>query len=162
MAYNLPMAKLSRLPATSNDRPVQTFRAPDPDAAAWVISWQQLNAPAVLQDLLEAGATVRAATKPFSISNGSSSVSFSEGSLVLLAGLQDKDKSGVIFDTLIQADVQVHSFNSQLTTSGPGLGTSHFKKVPVIKPLLVVGQGTRSYDAGKPGFCLINAWVWPP
>ena len=154
MAYNLPMAKLSRLPATSNDRPVQTFRAPDPDAAAWVISWQQLNAPAVLQDLLEAGATVRAATKPFSISNGSSSVSFSEGSLVLLAGLQDKDKSGVIFDTLIQADVQVHSFNSQLTTSGPGLGTSHFKKVPVIKPLLVVGQGTRSYDAGEAWFLL--------
>ncbi len=154
MAYNLPMAKLARLPATSNDSPLQSSGAPDPDAVAWVISWQQLNAPAVLQDLLDASAIVRAATKPFSINNGSNTVSFSEGSLVVLAGLQDKEKSRAIFDTLIQADVSVHSFNSQLTTSGPGLGTSHFKKVPVIKPLLIVGPGTRSYDAGEAWFQL--------
>ena len=154
MAYNLPMAKLARLPATSNNSPAQVFGAPDPDAVAWVISWQQLNAPAVLQDLLDAGALVRAATKPFSINNGANSVSFSEGSLVLLAGLQEKDKSDVIFDTLKQADVRVHSFNSQLTTSGPGLGTSHFKKVPVIKPLLIVGRDTRAYDAGEAWFQL--------
>ena len=154
MAYNLPMAKLARLPATSNDRPLQSSGAPDPDAVAWVISWQQLNAPAVLQDLLDAGATVRAATKPFSINNGSNPASFSEGTLVLLAGLQEKEKSSAIFDTLMQADVNVHSFNSQLTTSGPGLGTSHFKKVPVMKPLLIVGRGTRSYDAGEAWFQL--------
>jgi hypothetical protein len=162
MAYNLPTVKLSRIPATTNNSPEQAFGAPDPDAVAWVISWQQLNAPAVLQDLLEAGATVRAATKPFSIDNGSSSVSFSEGSLVLLAGLQDKAKSGVIFDTLKQADVQVHSFNSQLTTSGPGLGTNHFIKVPVIKPLLVVGEGTRPYDVGEAWFLLDQRLGVPP
>ena len=154
MAYNLPMAKLARLPATSDNTPVQTFGAPDPDAVAWVISWQQLNAPAVLQDLLDAGALVRAATKPFSINNGSNSISFNEGSLVLLAGLQEKDKSEAVFNTLKQADVRVHSFNSQLTTSGPGLGTSHFKKVPAIKPLLIVGRGTRAYDAGEAWFQL--------
>ena len=154
MAYNLPMAKLARLPATSNDSPLQSSGAPDPDAVAWVISWQQLKAPAALQDLLDAGATVRAATKPFSINNGSNTVSFSEGSLVLLAGLQEKEKTSAIFDTLMKADVNVHSFNSQLTTSGPGLGTSHFKKVPVIKPLLIVGRDTRSYDAGEAWFQL--------
>ena len=52
----------------------------------------------------------------------------------------------------MEADVKVHSFNSQLTTSGPGLGTGHFRKVPVIKPLLIVGPGTRSYDAGEAWF----------
>jgi len=152
MAYNLPFAKVARLPSTSNNPPAPVFIAPDPDAVAWVISWQQLNAPAQLQKLLDAGATVRAATKPFSISNGSGPVAFSEGSLILLAGLQEKEKSAAIFDILKQADVNVHSFNSQLTTTGPGLGTRHFKKVPVIKPLLVVGQGTRSYDAGEAWF----------
>lgn len=162
MAYNLPMAKLARLPATSDAPPAETFATPDIDAVAWVISWQQLNAPAVLQDLLEAGATVRAATKPFSINNGSSSVSFSEGSLVLLAGLQDKEKSGVIFETLKQADIRVYSFNSQLTASGPGLGTSHFKKVSGIKPLLIVGQGTRAYDAGEAWFQLDQRLGVPP
>jgi len=154
MAYDLPVAKLARLPATSNDGPVLSSNAPDPDAVAWIISWRQLNAPAVLQDLLDAGATVRAATKPFSIGMGSNIASFGEGSLVLLAGLQDPEKSGGIFDILKQADVRVHSFNSQLTRSGPGLGTSHFRKIAVIKPLLVVGQGTRAYDAGEAWFQL--------
>ena len=46
MAYNLPVAKLARIPATSNDSPALASSTPDPDAVAWVISWQQLNAPA--------------------------------------------------------------------------------------------------------------------
>ncbi|MDX2417380.1 MAG: hypothetical protein QNK19_07955, partial [Xanthomonadales bacterium] len=154
MAYNLPVARLSRLPATSSESPAMTISTLDPDAVAWVISWQQLNAPAVLQDLLDAGATVRASTKPFSIANSSGSEDFSEGSLVLLAGLQDKDKAAKIMATLKKADVSVHSFNSQLTTNGPGLGTSHFKKVSAIKPLLIVGQGTSAYDAGEAWFQL--------
>jgi hypothetical protein len=154
MAFNLPFAKLAKLPATSNDNPAKASSAPDPDAVAWIISWQEMNAPVVLQDLLNAGATVRAATKPFSIGIGSNAMSFSEGSLVILSGLQDKDKSGAIFDLLQKADVSVHSFNSQLTTQGPGLGTSHFRKVNVVKPLLVIGQGTRAYDAGEAWFQL--------
>ena len=154
MAYNLPSAKLARVPATSNDTPAVNSSAIDPDATAWVISWQQLNAPVVLQDLLETGAIVRASTKPFGINNGSGNIRFSEGSLVILTGLQNKDKQGKILDILNKADIKVHSFNTQLTTSGPGLGTSHFKKVAPIKPLLIVGSGTRSYDAGEAWFQL--------
>ena len=155
MAYNLPFAKLTRLPVTSDSKPQQTLNTPDPIAVAWIISWQQMNAPAVLQKLLDAGARVRVATKPFSMANGSGSTNFSEGSLVLLAGIQDEDKSGVILDTLESAanqGVNVGSFNTQLTSTGPGLGTSHYKLVPAIKPLLVVGQDTRSYDAGEAWF----------
>ena len=154
MAYDLPVAKLARLPATSDSSPAQASNAPDPDAVAWVISWQQMNAPAVLQDLQEAGAYVRVATKPFSISDGPSSVSFSEGSLVLLTGLQEKGKTDAILEILKNADIVLHSFNSQLTTSGPGLGTSHFKKAEAIHPLLIVGPGTRAYDAGEAWFQL--------
>ena len=154
MAYNLPVAKLSRLPDTASEGLASTIAKPDPDAVAWVISWQQLNAPAVLQDLLDAGATVRVSTKPFSMASSSGSTNFSEGSLVLLSGLQDKNKAAKIMNVLKNADVSVHSFNSQLTLSGPGLGTSHFKKVSAIKPLLIVGQGTRAYDAGEAWFQL--------
>ena len=139
---------------TSTAEPSAQHIAPDPDAIAWVIAWQQMNTPSTLQDLLDAGAIVRTATKPFSISNASGPMTFSEGSLVLLAGLQDVDKTGSILEILGQADVNVHSYNSQLTTNGPGLGTSHFKKVPVVKPLLIVGPGTRSYDAGEAWFQL--------
>ena len=71
-----------------------------------------------------------------------------------LPGLQEKENAGAILDILRNADVNVHSFNSQLTTTGPGLGTSHFKKAKAIHPLLIVGPGTRAYDAGEAWFQL--------
>jgi len=148
MAYNLPHAKLSRLPATTGNSPPPTANTPEPGAVAWVIPWQHMHAPSILQDLLNADVRVRAATKPFSMSG----VVFSEGSLVVLAGIQDEDKSGDIIEVLQQASAQgvnIHSFNTHQTGSGPGLGTSHFKIVPAIKPLLIVGDGVRVYDAGE-------------
>lgn len=154
LAYDLPFAKLARLPATTQSSPAPFSNTPDPEAVAWIIEWRQLNAPAVLQDLLDAGANVRAATKPFSISNGSGIQTFGAGSLVLLTGLQEQDKSSAIFDVLKNANVNVQSFDTQLTASGPGLGTSHYHKVKPVKPLLVVGQGTRAYDAGEAWFQL--------
>jgi hypothetical protein len=88
---------------------------------------------------------------------GSESIGFTEGSLVILSGIQDEDKTATILKVLQQAaldGIDVHSFNTQLTSSGPGLGTSHFKVLPEFKPLLIVGQGTRSYDAGEAWFQL--------
>ena len=157
MAYNLPHAKLSRMPDTSTPDITHQGMAPATDAAAWVISWQQLEAPALLQKLLDAKATVRVATQPFSMGIGAESISFTEGSLVILSGIQDEDKSGDILKILQQAagsGINVHSFNTQLTRSGPGLGTSHYKVLPEFKPLLIVGKGTRTYDAGEAWFQL--------
>jgi hypothetical protein len=157
MAYNLPFAKLPRIPATSDSSQSQITNTPEEGAVAWVLSWQQLNAPAALQDLLAAGARVRAATRPFSMRYGSATRKYSEGSLAVLSGLQDKDKAGAIFKVLQQAaanGVLVDSYQTQITSTGPGLGTSHFKHVPAIKPLLVVGPGSRAYDAGEAWFQL--------
>lgn len=151
MAYNLPYAKLARVPATTDNSPLPAASAADPNAVAWVIPWRQMQTPSVLQDLLDADIRVRAATKPFSMEG----VAFGEGSLIVLAGIQDEEKSGDILEIFQQAaarGVNVHSYNTHLTGSGPGLGTSHFKNVPAIKPLLIVGDGVRAYDAGEAWF----------
>jgi hypothetical protein len=135
LAYNLPYAKLTRLPATADNSPPPAASAPEPGAVAWVVPWQQMAAPSVLQDLLDAGVRVRAATKPFRMRG----VTFSEGSLVLLPGIQDKEKTGVLLEVLQQASargVNVHSYDTHMT-------------MPAIKPLLIVGDGVRSYDAGE-------------
>ena len=148
MAYNLPYAKLARMPATTNEPPSMAASAPDPAASAWVIAWQQLQAASVLQDLLDAKVRVRAATRPFSMEGKT----FGEGSLVVLAGIQDQGKSLAAFEILMSAaerGVTIDSYSTQLTGSGPGLGTSHFKAIPGINPILIVGEGVRSYDAGE-------------
>lgn len=157
MAYNLPFATLERMPATTSDVPLQTAVLPDPDAMAWIVSWQQLKTPELLQNLLNAKARVKAATKPFSMGSGTNSVNFSEGSLVLLTGIQDKDKTGPVLEILREAagkGLVIHSFDTQETNTGPGLGTGYFKMIPVIKPLLIAGPATRSYDTGEAWFQL--------
>ena len=157
MAYDLPFAKLSRLPDTSNAEAAKPGIAPVFGAVAWIIPWQQMHAPALLQKLLDAEARVRVATKAFSMAGGSGQVSFTAGSLVLLSGIQEPEKAGAVIELLQRAatdGMDIHSFNTQLSTSGPGLGTSHYKPVPAIKPLLIVSEGTRSYDAGEAWFQL--------
>jgi hypothetical protein len=149
MAYNLPFAELTRLPASTADKPATAAMSPISDAVAWVISWQQLAAPVVLQELLDADVRVRAATKRFRMASGPE---FSEGSLVVLPGIQDEGKSELALAILQQATdngVLVNSYGTHQTASGPGLGTSHYKAIAPVKPLLIVGEGVRAYDAGE-------------
>jgi hypothetical protein len=165
LAYDLPFAKLSRMPAVTDTTVPQTAVRPQADAVAWVIPWGQMNAPAVLQDLLEAGLRVRAATKPFQSADEPGAVTFAEGSLVLLAGIQDKGKPEVALDILGKAaehGVNVYSYDTQVTAMGPGLGTDHFKPVPKVRPLLLAGPGSRSYDAGEAWFQLDQRLGIPP
>lgn len=152
LAYNLPYARLTRLPAMTQNHATGTPPEPTAEAVAWIIDWRQLKAPAVLQKLLDADARVRAATLPFSAGQGPAAHHFAEGSLLVLPGIQDKDKSAAIFATLQQAaalGVAVYSADTHLSGSGPDLGTSHFKPVPQVKPLLIAGEGTNAYAVGE-------------
>ena len=155
LAYNLPYSELKSLPAAGDHSPEYPYSTVDTDAGAWVISWQQLNAPVVLQQLLEAGAIVRTATQPFSYGKGDAEKSFSAGSLVVLPGIQKPDKFDATLEILQAAatdGVQVDSYTSLITASGPGLGTSRFLPVKPVKPLLISGQGSRAYDVGEVWF----------
>ena len=152
MAYNLPYTRLPRLPKTSGSNQLPVLTSPNPDAATWIIAWNQLRSPAVLQDLLEAGVRVRVASKPFSMTTTDGQRRYSEGSLVILSGIQDKDKSDTMLKILQKATddgVSVQPYKTQQTVSGPGLGTPHFKIIDPVKPILVVGNDVRSYDAGE-------------
>jgi hypothetical protein len=155
MAYDLPVAKLSKMPEITDPPAPRPGKAPLDGAVAWVVPWQQLGAPALLQKLLDMDARVRIATRPFSMEGDSGPVSFTEGSLVLLPGIQTPVKSSEVFDLLQQSSAEgldTHSFQTLLSSSGPGLGTSHYKPASKVKPLLVVGDDVRSYDAGEAWF----------
>jgi hypothetical protein len=76
LAYNLPFAQLSRLPATSVSSSPLPGPAPTDAAVAWIMPWNQLQAATVLQELLEARILVRAAVKPFNANTTSGSHSF--------------------------------------------------------------------------------------
>lgn len=163
LAYDLPVAELKRTPATQPASPAPAALGPRPGAVAWIVPWPQLRAPRLLQQLLSANLRVRVATKPFTMQDNGHK--FGEGSLVILAGMQDEKLADVAFTLLREAagqGIDVHSADTLMSASGPGLGTRHVKPVPAVKPLLITGHNTRMYDAGEAWFTLDQRLGVPP
>ena len=157
LAYNLPFATLPRLPSTNETVESSQGVAPREDALAWAFSWNQLEAPALLQKLLAAGARARTAIKPFTARTDSGLQSFQPGAILVQAGIQDQHLDAEIKQILAEAalqGLQIASIKSTLTPSGPDLGSINFPLLEEVKPLILGGEGVTSYDAGEQWFLL--------
>jgi hypothetical protein len=157
LAINLPFATVSRIPRSEMATESSKGLPPDANSPAWVVNWDQLNAPALLQELLAAEARVRTATKPFSASTAGGLKTFEPGTLIIQAGIQAPDALQKSIDALAAsalAGLEVHSLDSTMTIAGPDLGSRHFKLVRPINPLIVAGSGTSSYGVGEQWFLL--------
>jgi len=157
LAYNLPFTTVSRVPATQDTSPISSRIPLDRDAPAWAIPWNQLNAPALLQELLDSGAKVRTSTKPFSAQAGNNLRAFSAGTLVIQAGIQQHDATPGIIDSLdaaVHRGLEIFALKSTLTSVGPDLGSVHFPLVKPVKPLIIGGRDTSAYGAGEAWYLL--------
>jgi hypothetical protein len=157
LAFNLPFAQVKRLPDATD--PLQSSHgvAPDPGAHAWVIPWNQLEAPRLLQTLLDQGSKVRVAMKPFSAQTAAGLTAFRHGALLIQASIQDPGAREATVAALTAAaldGLHVHSLDTTLTAAGPDLGARQFKRLKPVKPLLLGGIGTSSYDVGEVWFLL--------
>ena len=119
---------------------------------AYVIDWDDYNAPAVLNYLQENGLVLSSSFKPFTVKVGSASKSFGYGSLVLPVSLQKKDASE-IFSLLQKAQqkfqVPMYGVNSGYSLKGIDLGSRNIQPVEKVKAAMLIGTGTRSYEAGE-------------
>ena len=150
LAYNLPYSTIGRVPQTE-ETAASSALPPDPEARAWLVAWSQLHAPALLQDLLDAGARVRTSRKPFTAQTADGLLAFQPGTLVIHAGIQDADRKVDIFTVLAsaaEAGLYVHSMATTDTPTGPDFGSSHFPTVEPVRPLILGGKGVSSNDAG--------------
>jgi hypothetical protein len=157
LAYNLPFTTVGRMPATEATPESSKGLAPDANAVAWAIPWNQLQAPAHLQRLLAAGARVRTATKPFSAHANGALRSFDPGTLIVQAGVQSAEIRGESVEIMTQnalEGLEIFSLDSTLTLAGPDIGSNHFKLIRPVNPLVVGGEGTSPYDAGEQWFLL--------
>jgi hypothetical protein len=151
LAYNLPYARLQRMPETGAPGPGHETTNLSRESIAWIVPWRQMQAPALLQRLLEGGALVRAATKPFTAAGPGGSKTFARGALVIHAGLQGEaqaDRAFALLSSAVENGTQVFGTSSALTPSGPDLGALHFKRIWPIRPLMIVGNGVEQYQAG--------------
>ncbi len=119
---------------------------------AYLIDWDDYNAPAVLNYLQENGLVISSAFKPFTARVENSSKSFNYGTLVLPVSLQKKHVDE-IYQLLQQAQkkyqVPMYAVHSGYSLKGIDLGSRFIQPIKKVKAAMLIGHGTRSYEAGE-------------
>jgi len=104
--------------------------------------------------LLQAGAKPKVATMPFSIETPNGTVEMAPGSIMVPVGWQGGfvhgDLSKIMATIAAEDGIKIHTVGSGRTPSaGMDLGSNNFKVIEKPNILLMVGEGTRAYDAGE-------------
>lgn len=124
---------------------------------AYVIDWDQRNAPKALSKLWEMGYKVRSAEKTFT----KDGQTFSRGSLVVLLGRNYDKKDQVESDMTAlaqEAEVKITGFDTGRMDEGIDLGSSSMQPVDQPKVALLVDSPFSSYTAGQLWF-LFDQWT---
>lgn len=152
LAFGLNFDSLRRIDGVQGSlfgsKPRQA-RGPRSGAYAHVVSWGDYRAPAVLQSLLDAGVRVRAATQPVVLASG---VTLPRGSLVIPRGLNaelEDNGTQVLREVAAKYDVDVYSIDTGLNWQGRDLGSTTYRALKPIRPVLVVQGQVSGYDAGE-------------
>ena len=119
-------------------------------AYAYAFSWQDSNAPKLLQSLLAAGIKVKVAGGAFTATTNHGDVAFEAGSVIIPRGLAQPEGWRATIDKASRAaGIKVWSVTSGLTAQGSDLGSRHMAMVSAPKVLLVGGEGTSQYEVGE-------------
>ncbi len=154
-AFDLPLARASRLPQTGaaleEAKPGSDAAAPSADALAWVMSWHQHRAPAILAALLDEGYRVQAIQKPAELAGSLGAVKLERGSVLIHSGIQPDHLPAVGERLTVLADrfeVEIHALDSGLARDGIDLGSPSAPLLNAPRPLLLTGRGISSNSAG--------------
>ena len=122
------------------------------EPVAWVFEWSEYYAPRALARLLEAGAGARVATRPFEAETGEGRRSFDYGTVVVPAApqaLADEEVRELLETAALEDGLDVYALPSGLTPGGVDLGSPSVRPLELPRPLLVIGEGISTYEAGE-------------
>lgn len=119
---------------------------------AYIIDWDDYNAPALLNQLQHKGLVVSSSFKPFTAKIGPNGKKFNYGALVIPVSLQKKSTDEV-YRIIQQAQqkfqVPAYGVPTGYNLKGIDLGSRNIKTLKSPKAAMLIGQGVRSYEAGE-------------
>ncbi len=119
---------------------------------AYLIDSQDYNVPAVIYALQEKEVVVSVAFKPFTVKTATGSKSYPYGSLMVPVSTQKMD-ADALFQHLKQVQdkytVAITAVSTGYNPSGVDLGSRYVVPLRQPKPVMLIGDGTRSYEAGE-------------
>ena len=154
--YNMPYAELTStvqmgdmVTKQANQISIPAF---EKSSYAYLISWDDYYAPAVLNQLQEQGISVKSVFKPFAIKVDGKSKSFSAGTLLVPVQSQKINEEG-LYNAIKKASEQyrvpAYTIKTGYSTQGIDLGSNYAATLTKPKVLLLVGDGVSSYEAGE-------------
>ena len=118
----------------------------------YLIDWRDANSPALLYDLLEAGANVRVAKAPFTaLTTNKGAVNFGYGTLFVAPELEERIPEAALslLNEAVSKGLGVYPAASSYTPEGIDLGSRDFDVLSLPNVVLVTGPGTSAYGTGE-------------
>ena len=136
---------------TTTDKLVK-FTAVQKSNYAYLVDWDDYNAPAALNFLQQEGLVVSSAFKPFTAKTNTGNHKFNYGTLVIAVSLQ-KQNPDEVFKIVREAQqkfqLPVYTTATGYSAAGIDLGSRFVRTLKKPKALMLIGEGVRSYEAGE-------------
>jgi len=154
--YNMKYSEVKKIPSYKNELTSTTNKIEldklTKSEYAYLISWDDYYAPALLHNLQEKGVIVKTATKPFEVDVANKKIQFDRGSLLIAVGVQRMTEDA-LFSVLKEASatykIAVNSVKTGYSLQGIDLGSSNFITLEKPKAMMLVEGGVSSYEAGE-------------
>jgi len=118
---------------------------------AYLIPWDDYNAPSLLYSLQAQKVRVLASQKEFTLPTKKGDTKFSYGTLVIPVQKQSIDKSELLKILQKASDdtgIAIHSATTGYSKTGVDLGSRYNDPIDIPKAVMLVGDGTSSYETG--------------
>ncbi|WP_396638383.1 M14 metallopeptidase family protein [Maribacter sp. R77961] len=119
---------------------------------AYVMDWDDYNAPAALYYLQQKGIVASSAAKPFTVKTGNNAKNFNYGAVLIPVSLQKMD-ANKIYNHLKEAqkkfEVPMLAVNTGLNLGGVDMGSRFITPIKQTRAAMLIGDGVRSYEAGE-------------
>ncbi len=119
---------------------------------AYLFEWNDLNAPAALNELLENELILKVATNSFEISTNISFKKFNVGTILIPVQLQKIDSENLLIKINSIAEkykLKFYAIQTGNVINGSDLGSNEFTNITKPTVAMIVGQGVNATDAGE-------------
>ncbi len=125
----------------------------DANTYAYLVEWDQYTAPRLLRQLLDHGVNVKQSNRSFTLPTAVGNKTFAHGTLIIHTGNNQIKPGGgmhnLISRLVSENQLLAYAVNTGLALDGVDLGSRTLSTIKQAKPLMVIGMGVSSYDAGE-------------
>jgi hypothetical protein len=153
--YNVPYKGQTRNPggtAVSSTDGITNLKNVPQSSYAYLMDWNDYNAPAALYHLQAKGLVVNAAFKPFSIVTHQGKQNFDYGTVMIPVSKQNMSAAevyAIVKEAEQSFEVPLYAVNTGYSAKGIDLGSRNFRALEQPKAALLIGNGVNSYEAGE-------------